>query len=72
MTKLKGENDEAFAKKGELRNERDELQKVRDKAYERKKEVQDEYYKQRDAYRAWTEHSRKVCSLSSVNLDHWH
>ena len=60
MTKLKSENDEAFAKKGELRNERDELQKVRDKAYERKKEVQDEYYKARDAYRAWNEHNRKV------------
>lgn len=72
MNKLKAENDDAYAKRGELRSQREELQKVRDRAYENKKAVQDEYYKQRDAYRAWTEHSRKVCSLSSVMLDHWH
>ena len=71
MNKLKAENDDAYAKRGELRSQREELQKIRDRAYENKKAVQDEYYKQRDAYRAWTEHSRKVCPLS-VKLDHWH
>lgn len=60
MAKLKGENDEMFAKRGELKTQRDELQKARDKAYEHKKTVQDEYFKQRDAYRAWNEHNRKV------------
>ena len=60
MTKLKGENDELFAKRGELKTQREELQKERDKAYEHKKSLQDEYYKQRDAYRAWNEHNRKV------------
>lgn len=60
MTKLRSENDEAFAKRGELRAQREDLQKQRDKAYENKKSVQDEYYKQRDAYRVWTEQTRKV------------
>jgi hypothetical protein len=60
MAKLKGENDEAFAKRGELKTQRDELQKERDKAYEHRKAVQDEYYKQRDAYRTWTDQNRKV------------
>jgi uncharacterized coiled-coil DUF342 family protein len=60
MTRIKEENDEAYAKKGELRGQRDELQKERDRAYEAKKEVQDEYYKQRDAYRAWNDHTRKA------------
>jgi chromosome segregation ATPase len=60
MTKLKGENDEAFAKRGELKTQRDELQKQREKAFEHKKFIQEEYYKQRDAHRAWTEQNRKV------------
>jgi uncharacterized coiled-coil DUF342 family protein len=60
MTKLKSENDDAYAKRGELRSQRDELQKQRDKAYENKKAVQDEYYKQRDAYRLWNDQNRKV------------
>ena len=63
MTKLKGENDEAFAKRGELKTQREELQKQRDKAYEHKKMVQDEYYKQRDAFRAWNDQNKKVSSL---------
>ena len=60
MAKLKSENDEAFAKRGELKSQREELQKQRDKAYEGKRAVQDEYYKQRDAYRGWNEQNRKV------------
>lgn len=60
MNRIKEENDEVFAKRGELRGQRDELQKERDRAYEAKKEVQDEYYKQRDAYRAWNDHNRKA------------
>lgn len=63
MTKLKGENDEAFAKRGELKNQRDELQKQREKAFEHKKSIQEEYYKQRDAYRAWNEQTRKVIHI---------
>jgi uncharacterized coiled-coil DUF342 family protein len=60
MAKIKKENDEAFAKRGELKTQRDELQKQRDKAYEHKRTVQDGYYKQRDAHRAWNEQNRKV------------
>lgn len=60
MTKLKSENDEAFAKRGELKTQREELQKERDKAFEHRKAVQNEYFKQRDAYRTWTELTRKV------------
>jgi hypothetical protein len=63
MTKLKSENDDAYAKRGELRTQREELQKQRDKAYENKKAVQDEYYKQRDAYRLWNDQNRKVPPL---------
>jgi uncharacterized coiled-coil DUF342 family protein len=63
MTKLKKEKDDAFAKKGELKSQRDELQKQRDKAYEHKKSVQDSYYEQRNAYRAWNEQNRKVLLL---------
>ena len=66
MAKLKGENDEMFAKRGELKTQRDELQKARDKAYEHKKMVQDEYFKQRDAYRAWNEQNRKVPSTPLI------
>jgi chromosome segregation ATPase len=66
MTKLKSENDDAYAKRGELRTQREELQKQRDKAYENKKAVQDEYYKQRDAYRLWNDQNRKVTPLSSL------
>jgi uncharacterized coiled-coil DUF342 family protein len=62
MNKLKAENDDAYAKRGELRSQREELQKERDRAYDLKKSVQAEYYKQRDAYWAWNEQSRKVCS----------
>ena len=60
LQKLKEENDDAFAKRGELRDLRSDLQKQRDKAYEAKKAVQDEYYSQRDAHRAWTDQNRKV------------
>jgi chromosome segregation ATPase len=60
LQKLKEENDDAFAKRGELRDLRSDLQKQRDKAYEAKKAVQDEYYGQRDAHRAWTDQNRKV------------
>ena len=66
IKKLKAENDEAYNKRGELRGQRDELQKERDRAYEGRKEVQDEYYKQRDAYRAWNEQARKVRSFDLV------
>jgi uncharacterized coiled-coil DUF342 family protein len=62
LQRLKDENDDAFAKRGELRDRRSELQKERDGAYERKKAIQDEYYKQRDAHRAWNDQNRKVCS----------
>jgi hypothetical protein len=60
LQKLKEENDDAFAKRGELRDQRTELQKQRDKAYEHKKAVQGEYYKQLDAHRAWNDQYRKV------------
>jgi chromosome segregation ATPase len=69
MNKLKAQNEEAYNKRGELRGQREELQKERDRAYEGKKKVQDEYYKQRDAYRAWNEQARKVRS-STKSLDH--
>jgi len=60
MSKIKEENDEAFAKRRELRAQREELQKERERAYEAKKGLQDEYYKQREAYRAWNDQNRKV------------
>jgi predicted nucleic acid-binding Zn-ribbon protein len=60
IAKLRSANDDAYAKRGELLTQREELQKQRDKAYEHKKNVQNEYYKQRDAYRAWNEQNRKV------------
>jgi uncharacterized coiled-coil DUF342 family protein len=65
LQKIKDENDDAFAKRGELRDQRTELQKERDKAYEHKKAIQDAYFKQRDAHRAWNEQNRKVTPLST-------
>lgn len=67
MNKLKSENDEAYAKKGELRTQKDDLQKQRDKAYEHKKAIQEDYFKQRDAYRAWNDQNRKVQSFCCRN-----
>jgi hypothetical protein len=64
---LKEENDSAFAKRGELKSQREELQKQRDKAYESKKAVQDEYYKTLKAHREWFEQNRKVVSLLLAN-----
>lgn len=68
MNKIRGENDEAFAKRGELRAQRDEFQKDWDRAYKAKKGLQDEYYKQREAYRTWNEQNRKVDNLSYLTL----
>ena len=65
ISKIREENDEAFAKRGELKAQREELQKEREKAYEAKKGLQDEYYKQKEAYRAWNDQNRKVSGTSS-------
>jgi uncharacterized coiled-coil DUF342 family protein len=68
LTDLREENDSAYAKRGELRSQRDETQKERDAMYEKKKALQDEYFSQLKAHREWVDQSRKVSSQASRGL----
>ena len=53
ITKIKGENDKAFQSRNTLRDERTALQELREIAWQKKRQLQDEYRAGVKAFRDW-------------------